>query len=80
MYVYAHSWSPNDGNRNQQNSQLLSLFPLQHALILVSNPIHQYNIFLLASFFFRWVKEISKTNSLEALSLYMPHLRSYVCI
>ena len=51
MYVYAHSWSPNDGNRNQQNSQLLSLFLLQHALVLVSNPIHQYNIFLLASFF-----------------------------
>ena len=50
-YVYAHSWSPNDGNRNQQNSQLLSLFLLQHVLILVSNPINQYNISLLASFF-----------------------------
>ena len=46
MHTYVYSWSPNDGNRNVQNNQLLGLFLLQHVFKLVNNPIHWYSIFL----------------------------------
>ena len=46
----------------------LSLF-LLHSIILVNNPIHQYNIFLLARFF-RWVKETNKTTTSAAHFFY----------
>ena len=39
------------GDRNQQNKQSLGLFLLKYDFILVSNSIHQYNIFQMASFF-----------------------------
>ena len=51
-HAYVHSWLPNNGDRNQQNNQLvLSLFLLKNVFILVSNPIHWYYIFLLTSLF-----------------------------
>ena len=66
MYVYAHPLSPNDGDRNQQNNQLLSPFLYNTFLYwLISNPIHWYNMFLLASFF-RQVKDINKPTHPEA--------------
>ena len=33
MHNYVHLWSPNDGDRNQQNNQLLGLFCLYNMIL-----------------------------------------------
>ena len=33
MHAYVHSWSPNDGDRNQQNNKLLGLFFYRRELL-----------------------------------------------
>ena len=49
-------------------TNVLSLF-VSHSIILVNNPIHQYNILMLAKFF-RWVKETNKTTTSAAHFFY----------
>ena len=48
-HAHPHSWLPNDGHRNQQNNQLLKPFLFITCFYIESNPIHQYNVFLLVS-------------------------------
>ena len=52
MHEYVHLWSPNDDDGNHQKQQTLEpvSFTTLLVFILVSNPVHQYNVFLLASF------------------------------
>ena len=45
-----HSWSSQDGERNQRNDQLLNPFLLLHVFIVVNKPIDLYNFSLSASF------------------------------
>ena len=57
LHPYEHSWSPNDGDRNKKNDYItfgLVSF-ITYAFMLLKNPIHQYNIFPLARFFFRQI-------------------------
>ena len=64
MHVYAHSWLSNNGDRKQQNNQLLGLFLLYHEtttllacffydtnFILINKLSNWCNVFLVASTF-----------------------------
>jgi len=63
--AYACLWSSHDGDRNQLNSQILSLFYLLHILYLLIDIT-----FLYCQIFSRLVKEANKTTNLRACFFY----------
>ena len=50
MHVYVHAWSPNNSDRTSKTIHFWACF-FYNIFILVSNPIHWYNVFLLTSLF-----------------------------
>ena len=61
-HAYVYSWSPNDGDRNQQKTNFWACF-FCNIFILVNNLIHWYNIFYW-QVHFRWNKVTNKTTIL----------------
>ena len=65
-HEYAHSWSSQDSDRNQQNNQLSSPFLYNTFLYWLANLL--IDITFCIGKFFRQVKETNETTNLEARS------------